>query len=70
MFYANFSVSRVNLAVLWPTLRTSKVFVTVCLMGTSSSKLTLSAKSTIARAPIALTGTTNFSRSVTHSNSW
>jgi len=65
---AYFSADSVNLASLSPTLRTNKVFVDVCFTG-QTSKLTLSGKSSIARDPIAVTGTINFSLSVMHTNS-
>ena len=52
-----------NLASRLPTFLTSNVFVEEYLTG-QVEKLTWSGKSSKARAPMALTGTTNFSRSV------
>lgn len=67
MAYA--SALSVNLASLLPMFLTSSVFERLCLTG-PAGKCMLSGKSRMARAPIALTGTINFSRSVMHTSSW
>ena len=63
------SALSVNLASLLPMFLTRSVFECVYFTG-PAGKWMLSGKSRMALAPIARTGTINFSRSVMHTSSW